>query len=575
MENRDMARLLHETADLMEVAGEDAFRIRSYRNAAGVIAGYPERVADIVCNPDRNVTEIAGIGKGLAAVLAEICQRGSFDRRDQMLARYPASALELLKIQGLGPKSISLLYEHYGVKTVDDVERLCRQNKLRELPRMGAKLEQKVLRSIESYRKTAGRFLLSFGHRTAEELAAEFAALPGIENVEAAGSLRRGRETIGDLDLLVTGPRAAEALNRIIAHPKAQEVLGQGPNKASVKFGLERIQVDVRALPHESFGAAMQYFTGSKDHNVALRTNAIKRGLTLNEYGLFTIDNNQRVAGESEQEVYERLGYAWIPAELRENSGELEAAETRTLPSLLDLADIKGDLHVHTTATDGRATLREMAEAAAALGYEYIAITDHSKALAMSNGLDEERVVAFAREVRELNRDGLSLRVFSGLECDILRDGSMDIAESALAELDLVIGSVHSYFNLEPHEMTDRFLRALDSPSLRIIGHATGRLLLQRDPYPFDFDRLATKAAQRGVFLEINASPERLDIPSELVRIARRKGCRFTVSTDAHRPSHLHNMRYGVITARRGWLEPRDVMNTKPLAAFEAALRRH
>jgi DNA polymerase (family X) len=573
MENKEIAGLLSETADLMEVAGEDSFRIRSYRNAASVIVSYPERIADIICNPERKVTEIAGIGKGLASVLAEICERGSFERRDEMLAKYPASALELLKIQGLGPKSIALLYEHHGVKTVDDLERICREHKLRELPRMGAKLEEKVLRGIEAYRKSAGRFLLSFGRRTADELSAEFAALPGIEKVEAAGSLRRGRETVGDLDVLVTGPAAGEALNRIVTHPKTQEVLGLGPNKASVTFGLERIQVDVRALPHESFGAALQYFTGSKEHNVVLRINAIKVGLTLNEYGLFTLENNERAAGESEEEVYQRLGYAWIPPELRENSGELEAAQAGTLPKLLELADLRGDLHMHTTETDGKASLREMVEAAAALGYEYVAITDHSKALAMSNGLDEKRVVAFAQEVRELNRDGLPLCVFSGLECDILRDGSMDVAEDALAELDLVIGSVHSYFNLEPVEMTDRFLRALESPSLRVLGHATGRILLQREPYPFDFERVAAKAAERGVFLEINASPERLDLPSHLVRAAKRRGCRFTISTDAHRPAHLHNMRFGVITARRGWLEASDVLNTKPVAEFEQALR--
>lgn len=574
MDNKEIAQLLHETADLMEVAGEDGFRIRSYRNAAAVIVSYPERIADIVCNPERKVTEIAGIGKGLAAVLAEICERGSFERRDEMLATYPASALELLKIQGLGPKSIALLYEHHGVKTVDDLERICRQQKLRTLPRMGAKLEEKVLRSIEAYRKSAGRFLLSYGRRTADELIEEFRALPQIESVEAAGSLRRGRETIGDLDILVTGAGAGAALERIASHAKTQELLGQGGNKASVSFGMERLQVDVRALPHESFGAAMQYFTGSKEHNVVLRTNAIKQGLTLNEYGLFTLESNERVAGESEKEIYERLGYAWMPPELRENSGELEAAQNGTLPRLLELGDLRGDLHMHTTATDGRATLREMADAAAALGYEYIAITDHSKALAMSNGLDEERVVAFAREVRELNRDGLPLRIFSGLECDILRDGVMDIAEDALAELDLVIGSVHSYFNLEPAEMTDRLLRALESPSIRILGHATGRILLQRESYAFDFEQVAAKAAERGVFFEINASPERLDLPSQLVRAAKRKGCKFTISTDAHRPAHLHNMRYGVITARRGWLEAADVMNTRRVNEFEAALRK-
>ena len=574
MENKDFAQLLSETADLMEIAGEDGFRIRSYRNAAAVILGHPERVQDILTNPERKVTEISGIGKGLAAVLTEIAQRGSFERRDEMLAKYPASALELLKIQGLGPKSIALLYQHHGVKTVDDLERICREQKLRELPRMGAKLEEKVLRSIESYRKSAGRFLMSFGRRIADELIAEFSALPGVERVEAAGSLRRGRETIGDLDLLATGPNAVAALDHIVRHPKSQEVLGQGGNKASVTFGVERLQVDVRALPQESFGAAMQYFTGSKEHNVALRTQAIKQGLTLNEYGLFTLEGNQRVAGRTEEEIYQKLGYAWIPPELRENSGELEAAQRNALPKLVELTDVRGDLHMHTTETDGKATLREMAEAAAALGYEYIAITDHSKALAMANGLDEARAVAFAKLVRELNRDELPLHVFSGIECDILRDGAMDLSEDALAELDLVIGSVHSHMNLETAEMTDRLMRALESPSLRIFGHATGRLLLQRESYPYDFDRVATQAAARKVCFEVNASPERLDLPAPLIRSAKAKGCRFTISTDAHRQAHLNNMRFGVVTARRGWLEAADVLNTRPLAEFKTAIAR-
>ncbi len=574
MENKEIARLLQETADLMEVAAEDGFRIRSYRNAASVIASYPERIADIVCDPARKVTDIPGIGKGLAFVLAEICQRGSFDRRDEMLSRYPASALELLKIQGLGPKSIALLYQHHNVKSVDDLERICREQKLRDLPRMGAKLEEKVLRSIEAYRKTAGRFLMSFAWRTADELIEEFTALPGVERAEFAGSLRRGRETVGDLDILITGSEPVQTLELMAKHPKTQEVLAHGANKVSVSFGLERLQVDVRALPQASFGAAMQYFTGSKEHNVVLRTAAVRQGLTLNEYGLFQASDNSLIAAEDERVVYERLGYAWIPPELRENCGEFEAAQSGALPHLIELHDIRGDLHMHTTASDGRSTLREMAEAAAARGYEYIAITDHSKALAMANGLDERRAVDFAREVRRLNREGLPLRVFAGIECDILKDGSMDLAPDALAELDFVIGSVHSFFNLEPDEMTDRILRALESPSLRALGHLTGRILLQREPYGLDFDRIAARAAERGVWLEINGSPERLDLSAEMVRHAKRKGCRFIISTDAHRTHALDNMRYGIATARRGWLSSPDVANSRPLPEFQSLLQR-
>ncbi len=574
MDNKEIARMLSETADLMEIGAEDGFRIRSYRNAAAAIEGYPERIADILRDPERKVTDISGIGKGIASVLIEISLRGSFERRDEMLTRSPASALELLKIQGLGPKSIALLFQHHGVKNIDDLERICREQKLRDLPRMGVKLEEKVLRSIEAYRKSAGRFLLNFGRRIAAEISAELANVPGVERVEAAGSLRRGKETIGDLDLLVTGPGAADVLAKVVTLPRVHEVLGQGPNKASVKYGLEGLQVDVRALGADSLGAAMQYFTGSKEHNVVLRTNALKQGLTLNEYGLATLEGNQRVAGATEEEIYARLGYAWIPPELRENSGEFEAASSGTLPNLVALTDIRGDLHMHTTESDGKATLREMVDAAAALGYEYIAITDHSKALAMANGLDEQRVVNFARQVRELNREGLPIRLFSGLECDILRDGAMDLSEDALAELDLVIGSVHSHMNLEELEMTSRLLRALESPSLRVLGHPTGRILLHREAFPFNFDQIATTAAKRHVCLEINASPERLDLHGPLIRAAKRKGCRFTISTDAHQPKHLENMTYGVTMARRGWLEAKDVLNALPLLQFERAIEK-
>jgi DNA polymerase (family 10) len=573
MENSEFARLLSETADLMEIAAEDGFRIRSYRNAAAAILGNPEKISDILRDPDRKVTDIPGIGKGIAAVLAEIAARGSFERRDDMLGKYPPSALELLKIQGLGPKSIALLYEHYRVSTVDQLERICLEHKLRDLPRMGAKLEEKVLRSIAQYRKSAGCFLLNFGDRTAQEIIGHLSKIEGLDQLIAAGSVRRGKETIGDVDLLVTGVNAPQALDAFVKLPNVTEILGKGENKASVKYGLEGLQVDLRALPAENYGAALQYFTGSKEHSVSLRTRAVKMGLTLNEYGLSRLEGGEVLASRTEEEIYAALGMAWIPPELRENSGEIEAALTGKLPNLVKLSDIKGDLHMHTTETDGRATLEEMAAAAREAGYEYIAITDHSKALAMANGLDEKRVVEFAKRVREINRDGLGIRIFSGLECDIRRDGTMDIEEDALAELDLVIASVHSHMNLEAPEMTDRLLRALESPSVRVLGHPTGRLLLHRDGFSFDFDRIAVEAVKRGVRFEVNASPERLDLPGPILRAAKARGAKFTISTDAHHPKHLANMRYGVTTARRGWLEAGDILNTLPLDQFENTLK--
>jgi DNA polymerase (family 10) len=575
LENREIARILWETADLMEIAGEDSFRIRSYRNGATAIEGHPERIADILADSTRKITGIPGIGKGLAAVLAQILETRSCDRRDALLEKFPPGALEFLKIQGLGPKGISLIFEHYRVGTIDELEKLCLEQKLRVLPRMGAKLEEKVLRSIAQYRLRTGRYLLSFAERVAADLMEELGQTPGVEKITPAGSLRRGRETVGDLDLLVTGPDATAVLDRFIAYPRVSEVLGHGENKASAKVGLEGLQVDVRALPPGSFGAAMQYFTGSKDHNVAIRTRAVRMGLKLSEYGLFRVDDDSRVAGETEAGVYEALGLPWIPPELRENCGEIEAAAEGRLPELVELRDVRGDIHMHTTETDGRATLEEMAEAARERGYEYIAVTDHSKALAMSNGLDEARAVAFAARVRELNRNGnLGIRVFSGLECDILKDGELDLANDALAELDLVIGSVHSHMNMESAEMTDRLLRALECPHLHVLGHPTGRILLQRDPFPFDFDRVVAEAVRRGVWFEINASPERLDLEGALVRSAKSKGARFTIATDAHHPKSLANMRYGVLMARRGWLQAGDILNTLPAAEFAAALKK-
>jgi DNA polymerase (family 10) len=574
MENIEIARLLAETADLMEIGEEDAFRIRSYRNAASAIEGFGESIESIVMDPSRKVTAIPGVGKGIAGAIEEIIARGSFARRDEMLERYPPTALEMLRIQGLGPKSIRMLWDHFRVSTLEELERLCREQKIRELPRMGAKLEEKILRGIQLYRQTAGRFLLNFASNAAEELGADLAAVEGVRRVTPAGSLRRGKETVGDLDLLVTGEGAEAALDAFVKHPRVHDVIGHGANKASARFGLEGLQVDVRAVPEASFGAALQYFTGSKEHNVQLRQRAQKLGLTLNEYGLFRVADEALVAAAAEEEIYAALGLSWIPPELRESQGEIEMAEQGAFPDLLEPGEMRGDLHMHTRESDGRGTLEEMAEAARAMGYEYIAITDHSKALAMANGLDERRAVDFARQVRAFNEEGHAIRVFSGLECDILRDGRMDLSEDALAHLDFVVGSVHSYMNMETAEMTDRLLRALESPSLRVLGHPTGRVLLHREAYRYDFDAVAKDAARRGVWMEINASPERLDLHAALLKRSRSLGVKFTISTDAHHPKHLSNMRYGVTMARRGGLSREDVMNTRGAGEFAALIGR-
>lgn len=575
LDNVRIARMLSETADLMEIAQEDGFRIRSYRNAAASIESQPESVLEMLKDPSKKVTDIKGIGKGIAHVLAEIAERGSFERRDEILTRYPPTALELLKIQGLGPKSIALLWEHYRVSTIDQLEALCKEGKLRELPRMGQKLEEKVLRSIEIYRRGAGRFLVSYADEVAAALCDWLGEVAPPGKIHVAGSYRRGKETIGDLDLLVETTDAPAVLERFVHAPGVGEVLGKGTNKASAQVGGQNLQVDVRALPAESLGAALQYFTGSKEHNIALRTRAVSRKFTLNEYGLFREGETVAVASAKEEDIYHELGLAWIPPELRENTGEIERAEANTLPALVDLADIRGDLHMHTVESDGRATLEEMALAAKALGYEYVAITDHSKALAMANGLDEKRVLAFARLVQAINKEGhLGIHVLAGIECDILRDGRMDLDDEALAALDIVIGSVHSYMNQESPEMTARLLRAVENPYLRVMGHPTGRVLLHRDPFPFDFDTVAGACAKNHVAMEINSSPERLDLHASLIRAAKSRGVQFVVDTDAHLPRHLGNMKFGVKMARRGWLEKADVLNALPLHGLMKAMRR-
>jgi DNA polymerase (family 10) len=572
MDNEHVARLLTETADLMEIASEDGFRIRSYRNAAKAIEGHPASVLAMLNDPARKVTDIPGIGKGIAHVLSEIAARGSFERRDEMLEKYPPTALEMLKLQGLGPKSVALLIETFRVTTIDDLEKLCREQKLRDLPRMGAKLEDKVLKSIALYRRNAGRFLLDFAAHTAAEAIALLREVPGVTQTVAAGSLRRGKETVGDIDILVAGQAAEKALAAFVKWSKVDEVLGHGDNKASARVGVEGLQVDVRSVPEESLGAALQYFTGSKEHNVVLRTRAVKRGLTLNEYALARESDGHVVASRTEEEIYAALDLAWIPPELRENSGEFEAAEQNAFPALVELAEIRGDLHMHTTESDGRGTLEEMARAAAALGYEYIVITDHSKALAMANGLDEKRALAFARLVHGIDPAEFGLKVFSGLECDILKDGRMDLDDEALAALDFVVASVHSHMNLDEGAMTDRLLAAIENKNVNVVGHPTGRVLLHRDAYAYAFETVAATAARRGVALEINSSPERLDLHAPLIRAAKAKGCKFTISTDAHHPAHLHNMKFGVQTARRGWLTKQDVLNTQPLKTFSASI---
>jgi DNA polymerase (family 10) len=580
MDNKAIAGLLYETADLLEIDGQDSFRIRSYRNAAEAIEALPQQIADLIDEP-KKILAIQGIGKRMLANLQMLFKAGRIEAHAELLKKYRPSMLELLKIQGLGPKTISLIWSAYQVCDLEGVEKLAREGKIRELPRMGEKHEAKLLKAIEDYRRIAGRFLLDTAEMLAEKLIEHLRSTPlceGIEKITPAGSLRRGRETVGDLDLLVTGPGCIEDESRqkliehLICFPGLMEVIAQGENKVSFRHR-NGMQVDVRLLPPESFGAAMQYFTGSKAHNVTLRQRALKMGFTLNEYSLATLEDNKPVAGKTEEEIYARLKLDFIPPELRENSGEIEAAANHTLPKLVELTDIRGDVHMHTVETDGRNTIEEMAEAARERGYEYMAITDHSKNLAFANGLTDERALAHIERIREAEKSIGGIRIFAGIEVDILGDGSLDLSDSVLEQMDIVIASVHSQFNQDRAAMTDRLLKAIANPNTSLIGHPTGRLLLRRDAYHFDLDAVFKSAAQHKVAMELNSYPDRLDLSDVHLRLAKHHGAKIVINTDSHHTSHMEKIRYGIKQARRAWLTKEDVLNTLPMAEFARAMK--
>ncbi|MGB8985360.1 MAG: DNA polymerase/3'-5' exonuclease PolX [Candidatus Sulfotelmatobacter sp.] len=577
MDNKSIATVLYETADLLEIDGQDSFRIRSYRNAAQAIENLTDQIRDLISEP-KKVLAIPGIGKGMLLNLQELFRDGTLSMQTELLKKYHPSMLQLLKIQGLGPKTIALIWSAYQVSDVDGVERLAREGKIRELPRMGEKHEQKLLKAIEDYRRISGRFLIDAAETEARKLSDYLAKLPGFDRITTAGSLRRGRETVGDLDILVTGAACCSAEERekavryIAQYPPLMSIIAQGDNKISFRLRSD-MQVDVRLLPPESFGAAMQYFTGSKAHNVALRQRALKMGFTLNEYSLADLKTEKPVAGATEEEIYAKLNLDYVPPELRENLGEIDAAEKHMLPVLIALDDLRGDVHMHTVETDGRNTIEEMAETAKARGYKYMAITDHSKNLAFANGLDDTRAVAHIQKIREANARIDGITIFAGIEVDILADGDLDLSDDVLAQMDVVIASVHSVFNQEPAKMTERLLKAIGNPNTSIIGHPTGRLQLRRDAYQFDMDAVLTAAAKHKVAMELNSYPDRLDLNDVHLRQAKQRGVKVVINTDSHHTSHLEKIRYGILQARRAWLTKHDVLNTMSAEQFAKAMK--
>jgi len=579
MENREVARILRDTAQLLEIDGAMIGRYRSYERVAELLGGLHDSIEELA--KDRaKLMELPGIGDGMADHIQEILKTGRYSLRTKLLKKYPETILHLLDLQSLGPKKVALLWKTFKAGTVEEVEKIAREGKLRDLAGFGEKSEENILKAIEVYKRAAGRFRIDVASDEAEKLVAHIGAFgKPIEAVTPAGSLRRGKETVGDLDFLVTipsgkyTPKTVESIaQHILEYPEIDQKLAHGENKVSflLKSGM---QVDVRILEKESFGAALMYFTGSREHNVALRGRANKMGLTLNEYALATLKGERPVARATEEEIYAKLKLDYIPPELRENTGEIEAAEEHRLPHLVELGDMRGDLQMHTTASDGRNSIEEMALAAKDLGYEYISLTDHSKAVTVANGLDERRTLEQIKKIHAANAKNLGIRVLASSEVDVLKNGKLDLHDEVLAQLDVVLVSVHSYMNLERAEMTDRILAAIENPYTQIVGHPTGRLVLRREAYAYDMERVLDAAHKYGVVMECNASPERLDLKDTHLRMAKERGVKIVISTDAHSTRGLEAMRYGVQMARRGWIEKKEVINTFGLEKLLASLR--
>jgi DNA polymerase (family X) len=579
MENKDVAKILRETAQLLEIDGAIIGRYRSYEKVAELLYSIPERIEDLAKDP-KKLKELPGVGDSMAEHIREILDTGDYSLRKKLRKKYPPTLLDLLELQSLGPKKVAFLWSHFKVATVEGVEKLAKEGKLRDLPGFGEKSEQNILKAAGQFKNLSGsgRVRINVADEEAQKLVAYIAkAGEAVESVTPAGSLRRGRETIGDLDLLVTmrpGRDKQKDVDAVAAHilkyPGIDQELAHGENKVSFILG-GGLQVDVRLLEKKSFGAALLYFTGSKAHNVALRGRANEMSWTLNEYALTTLKGGKVVASKTEEEIYVKLKLAYIEPELREMTGEIEAAEQGKLPKLVTLDEIRGDLQMHTTASDGKNSIEEMGQAAKDLGYDYIALTDHSQAVTVANGLDEKRTLEQIKKIHAAKVPGITL--LAGSEVDIKKDGTLDLEDYVLAELDVVVASIHSYMNMERAEMTERYLAAIENPYTQIIAHPTGRLVLRREAFEYAMEAVLDACAKHGVVMECNAYPDRLDLRDVHLRMAKQRGVKIVISTDSHATRNLQFMKYGVEMARRGWIEKKDVINTLPLKEFLAALR--
>lgn len=566
--NENIAAVFDEIADLLEIEGDNPFRIRAYRNGARTLRELGRDIQTLIERGD-DITRLAGIGKNLANRIHEILETGHCRSLDKLRKQLPADLTELLRLPGLGPKRVHTLYHELDIHTLMQLERAARDGLVRHLPGFGAKTEARILDVIQAHADTSRRFKLVVASRYAETLVAYLKKIEGVQQVKVAGSYRRARETVGDLDILVTAHNSRRVMEHFVAFDEVDKVLSQGTTRATVILRSE-LQVDLRVVPQQSYGAALYYFTGSRAHNIAVRRIARQRGLKINEYGIYR--GKQRIAGATEEELFAALGLPWIPPELRENRGEIEAAHAGLLPDLITTGDLRGDLHAHTTASDGHESLRDMAEAARTCGLQYLAITEHSKRLTVAHGLDSKRLLAQMEAIDQFNSENRGITLLKGIEVDILEDGSLDMPDPILARLDLVIGAVHSRFGLSRAKQTQRILRAMDNPNFTLLAHPSGRLIERREPYDVDMSRIIRHARDRHCYLELNAHPERLDLLDTHCQLAREEGVLISINSDAHSSADFDNLRFGVGQARRGWLEKKDVLNTRSLTTLRSLL---
>lgn len=571
VQNSEIAEIFYEIADLLEIEGANPFRIRAYRDAARTIEGHPRRINEMIKN-DESLQEIPGVGEDLADKIEEIVKTGNLVFYEKLLARTPQSLLKLLDISGLGPKRVQQLYQELDITNIEELRAAIEEGKVADLDGFGPKTVDNILEALESDSFVEERTRLDIAEQFVEPLLQYLQEIESVGKVTVAGSYRRRKATVGDLDIIATSEEGSEITEAFVNFDSVDEILSQGDTKASIKLR-SGLQVDLRVVPEESYGAALLYFTGSKEHNIHLRNIAVKDDLKINEYGVFKDD--ERILGETEEEIYAHFDMDFIEPELRKDTGEIEAALNKSLPALVKLEDIRGDLQMHTDESDGRDTLEEMAQAAKDLGYDYIAITDHTSYIGVTQGLDKDDIPEYVEKIDRFNESHDGIHVLKGIEVDIHEDGSLDLPDEALKEMDIVLGSVHSHFKLDEKKQTERILKALDNPYLNVLAHPTTRRIGSRDPIDLNLERVMEGALERGCFIEINASPERLDLWDQYIRLAGDLGLKLVISTDAHRKSSLKNMKYGVYQARRGWAEKSQILNTRSLPELKELLKRN